>query len=659
MKTAFTTCLKILSFCVFVVTLGTGVWGFNWLKKLGVFKLDSLKIEKALKASPLRESTFIFDREGKKLAEWNHGLFIFTPVEKIPNHLKDAVVAIEDRRFYEHHGVDYRGILRAIWARLLGRELKQGASTITQQVARFLLLSREKTIERKVLEIFWAWKLEQSLSKEEILEVYLNRLFLGDQSYGVAAAAKKFFDKDLSDITPAEGALLAGLFQLPSRYNPKKNPELALARQHQVVQAVERYRRYPKDFFSAPIKFNFKKFRTQSSYALDFAKDQAEEILHLENVVGSSLKIYTTIDSNLQKLSESAVLESDSIFSRAGLKSPVEFASLVTNPQTGEVLSLIGGRDYSKSQYNRAVQSLRSPGSAFKPIVYLTALEKGHKWNEELIVSPINIQNYKPKNFENDYLSETTLIRALYKSLNSPTLEVAVKIGLSSILDRAKSLGIQSPLKNEFGSVLGSSGVSLIDMARVYGTFATDGLKTNPYIISKIEDNTGKILYLANIRSQRVAEKDHVQMLNSGLQLVFKYGTAGASRGLLPFVAGKTGTTNDSTDNWFCGFTNDLVGIVWVGTDDHTPLLSNQTGGSLALPIWDKMMRKFFVAKPPSPIVINPEFISRKINSEHGYADPNGIDVLFYPGSPEPSRNQNRSIAGQPIKGSFRKALQK
>jgi len=626
----------------------------TWLNSIGVFSIDDEQIRK-LQEFSYHDNSIIYDRHGAKIGEFFEKYHIFVPYGDIPQHFIDAIVAIEDKNFFEHSGVDFLAIVRASLSRLKTGRFTQGASTITQQLIRHQYLNNNKTIERKVLEIALALKAEKHLSKEKILELYVNNMFLGNGAYGIGAASKRYFAKNARDLTVAESSLIAGLFQSPSRYNPSRYPNRAKKRQLQVIAAMSRLQKISITQAEAIKKepLQYKPYTFINSLMAPWFVDYVHDFMsrlpdpNLKNAIRSGLRIHTTLDSSLQKLAEQSIQSHNANLNdfsqRTGkvkdkesgkLKhATVEASMLVTDPKTGDILAMVGGRNYKTSQFNRTVTAMRSPGSAFKPFVYTEALAKGFKWSDVILVSPVNIENYRPKNMKDDYLTETTMLRAFYRSMNSPTIEIAAKIGLEPIIDRAKSLGIRSPIKNEFGSALGSSDVTMLDLARAYGTYAAGGILTELSPISRITTSDGKVIWEAQKvteRSKRVLNQQLSYLVIEGMRSVLSVGTGARSADLASNAAGKTGTSNDSADNWFCGFTPDLVSIVWVGTDEHAPIMANISGASIALPIWDQFIRSSQSIKHPRPFDKPEGIVEAQVHPLYGYRIDRGTKMYFF-----------------------------
>jgi 1A family penicillin-binding protein len=646
-----------------VITTVT-ICAYLWLKTLGVFNLNA-DLVNTLNDYNYTDNSLVFDRKGQKIGELFKRYHVFVPYNELPQDFINALIAIEDRSFYEHPGIDIKGITRAVYVRLRTGKSTQGASTITQQLVRRAFLTPDKTIERKILEIAWALKVEKTLTKEKIMEIYTNSMFLGHGAYGVGAAAHRYFGRPLKELNSAELALIAGLFQSPSRYNPAKYPERAKKRQLQVLEAMRRYgfinQEQAQLMRTAPLSYKpYVYLNTQkASWFVDYVQDilANDHELRKKNIRPQGLRIYTTLDDQLQTLAERSVASHEPRFhmleARTGKildpkihgyrNARLEAAMLVTDPRTGDILAMVGGRDYRTSQFNRTINAMRSPGSAFKPIVFTEALVHGYKWSDMIFVSPVNIENYRPKNIDEDYLSETTLLRAFYRSMNAPTIEIAGKIGLPAIISRANLLGVQSPLKHEFGTVLGSSEVTMADLARVYGTYASSGILTELSPILKITNADGEVLWerpILTARQKRALNSQIAYLMTQGMKAVMTSGTASRSSDLAHYAAGKTGTSNDSADNWFCGYTPDMVSIVWVGTDEHAPIFSSVSGGSLALPIWDQFLRSTLSIRPPKPFYRPEGIVEATVHPRYGHRVASGAHMYFLNGN-QPLETEN------------------
>ena len=362
--------------------------------------------------------------------------------------------------------------------------------------------------------------------------------------------------------------------------------------------------------------------------------------------MNKGLRIHTTLDSTLQKKAKAAIDSSDPIFKKAEdlvlipfkkkkQGSGIQGAIISSDPRSGEILSMVGGRDYKKTKFNRTIQSLRQPGSAFKPIVYSLALANGMKWSDLHYVSPIAVDNYRPKNFSKQFLTEVTMLRAFFRSINTPTVEIGSKLGLKAVIRHAKKMGISSPIKPETGLFLGASEVSMLDILRAYSTIANYGVKVEPIAISKITDRYGKVLYEApslKERSVEVISKQDAYLMIEGLRTVFRNGTAYSHHEMGAYAAGKTGTSNASRDNWFVGFTPSIATAVWVGSDKSYEFLGRATGTSLALPIWAKYMRAAVSKSPPPPFEQPVGIVMKRVHSKYGYTTSSGLRMYFKKG---------------------------
>ncbi|MCX6118543.1 MAG: PBP1A family penicillin-binding protein [Proteobacteria bacterium] len=646
--------LRIGAALSLTLCLALAYYAYQWLNQIGAFHLEESRIT-SLKHISFSDNSLVFDRSGNRIGEFFNRYQIFASIDEIPKVMINAILAIEDRQFYKHKGVDFSALTRATISRIRNGKITQGGSTITQQITKQLILTPDKTIERKVLEIFWALKMEKILSKSEILEIYTNALFLGNGAYGVAAASRRYFGKDVRDLKLEEAALIAGLFQSPSRYNPAKYPARAKKRQKMVLNAMQKAgyinKKQLKTALNAPLQYvNYKPVNYETApWFVDWVRDNLSKVLgdKAKKIESNGLRIYTTLDPDLQIAAESSIKANEGIFSNlekttyidtlneSGKRNNarIESAMLVTDPTSGDILAMVGGRSYKTSQFNRTHSAMRSPGSSFKPIVYAQALLSGMKWSDVIFVSPVNIDNYKPRTPESDFLTETTMLRAFYRSMNTPTIEIANKVGINKIIQLAKNLGMTSPIKNELGSALGSSDTTMFDLARVYGTFTNKGRKQDLIGITKIETSDGATIYERPLPSETavtVVPEQLAFLINEGMRSVLIHGTGHNSSELAAIATGKTGTSNESSDNWFCGSTANTVATVWVGTDEHVAIPGNVTGGGLALPIWDTFLRKAIQTRP-APIVFPPKGVyAARVDSQYGNSSSTGVKMWFF-----------------------------
>lgn len=556
------------------------------------------------------ESSLVYSSDGKVIAELYLERRTFIPYYLIPDHVKKAFISIEDVRFYYHPGVDIIGILRALINDIKELKVVQGGSTITQQLAKMLFLKPERTITRKLKEALLSIRIEKRYTKDEIIGLYLNQAYFGTRAYGIEAASQVYFGKFAKELSIGEAALLATLPKSPSTYSPFKNPGKALERRSTVLKQMLSHSFINKNQYveamnePLPQKPYYRRF--EAPYFVEMLRQELESNLN-SSLYTSGFRIYSTIDYELQKAAEEAVRKGvENIEKR--VKKGVEAALIAMDLRTGGIKAMVGGSDFWKSQFNRSIQALRQPGSAFKPFVYLTAIEEGMRANDIILDSPITLkgarpgQVWVPKNYDGKYNGPVTLRTALAKSLNAATVRLASEVGVESIIDTARVLGIRSQLQPYLPIALGASDVTLMEMVSAYGVFAT-GRYTRPMLYERVTNKDGVSLIemypdVTEILSEEVREE-----MKTLLRAVVEEGTALKARELRRPLYGKTGTTNDYTDAWFIGFDDRLVVGVWVGRDDHKPIGPRETGARAALPIWMDFMKK---ALQQTPLAQNP-----------------------------------------------------
>lgn len=516
-------------------------------------------------------------------------------INDIPKALKDAIISTEDKNFYAHDGYDLFGIGRSIVVNIVNKKASQGASTITQQLARVLFLSNEKTFTRKLKEIQIAARIEKTISKDKILEMYLNNVYLGSGAYGVGAAASTYFNKDLSQLTLSECALIAGLPQSPSRYSPFKNPKLAEKRRNKVLKRMYIMKTINKKQYDSALKekivLNKKPGYSKTNvapYFIDYVLKELDSLGFDETeIVNGGYKITTTLDYDAQVAANESI---DKNMAAWKLTKPKQNAALFSfSPMTGGIIAYCGGKDYIQSQYDRVTQAVRPPGSSFKPIVYATAINRGWMPNDAVDDTPITIGKWSPHNYGNKYKGRMPLYKALALSSNVVAVKLIKDVGVGPVIDMARNLGITTPLTHDYTISLGSNGVKLYDMVVVYGTFANGGYKVQPYAIEKIETQRGKVIYRAGrTKITKVLDTETAGIMTAMLKKVITSGT-GRGADIGKPMAGKTGTTNENKDAWFMGYTPDIVTGVFVGNDDNKSI--GLTGGSLPARIWKDMMK--------------------------------------------------------------------
>ncbi len=536
------------------------------------------------------------------------------PLKKVPPMLVKALLATEDRKFYRHRGIALKGILRAVAANLKTGRFTQGASTITQQLAKTLFLTPRKTLTRKLKEAILALQLERRYTKDEILALYLNQVYFGSGAWGVASAARIFFGKPLEKLTLAECALIAGMPRAPSAYSPLVNPELAIRRRNLVLKQMYDLHLIDADLYrqavAEPVQLADNRNQDlKAPYFVDFVKQELERQLGHSRLYKAGLTVETTLDWHLQQAAESAVAAGlknlAARMQRKGLATGKLQAALVAlDVRSGAILAMVGGRDDGQTTgYNRACEARRQPGSAFKPIVYALAIEKGFSQTDNILDAPVAFKNasgtdWLPQNFSRNYEGEITLRHALAHSKNIPAVRLVEKLGPAAVAQFAYKLGLSPGLREDLTLALGTSEVSLLNLTAAYATFANSGLYTRPYGIVRITGRHGRTVWTNKYERHLAMSPEAAAITTNMLQAVVSEGT-GKAAGRLGMVAGKTGTTNDYRDALFIGYNPRIAAGVWVGNDDHRTLGAGETGARAALPIWIKFMEA--VPRPDNP----------------------------------------------------------
>ncbi len=522
------------------------------------------------------------------------------PLKQLPPHLPQAFIAIEDRRFYSHHGIDPRGILRAVLANVLRRGVAQGGSTITQQLAKNLFLTQERTLPRKLQELGLALWLEWKFSKTQILELYLNRVYFGSGAYGVEAAAQRYFGKSARQVTLAESALLAAIIKSPTRLAPTHNYKGAQQRARLVLAAMADSGFVSEDTSKAATAQAPRIIKPAAAGAVNYVGDWVMDLLNdLVGRVEQDIIVETTIDPALQSLAERTLVDE---LSQKGDKFEIEQGALLAMTPDGAIRALVGGRSYAESQFNRAVAAKRQPGSAFKPFVYLTALEAGLSPGSVRDDRPINVKGWRPENYGREYFGPVTLTRALSLSLNTVAVRLALEFGPHAVVRTAHRLGIAAKLEPNASIALGTSEVSLLELVSAFAPFANGGMAVASHIVERVRGADGAILYRArNPLLGRVVEERHVAMMNAMMQETLLTGT-GRKAELPGFAAaGKTGTSQDFRDAWFIGYSGQFVTGVWLGNDDNRPM-RKVTGGALPAEIWSRFMKAAHQTAPAAAL---------------------------------------------------------
>ena len=549
--------------------------------------------------------TSIYSSDGENIKTFTVFRFEKVSIKDIPNNLKYAIIATEDKNFYHHRGFDTVGLLRSVIVNLKAGSAKQGASTITQQLARILFLSNERTFDRKIKELIIAHRIEKTISKDEILEMYLNSVYLGSGTYGVLSASKTYFNKNLNELTLAEAALIAGLPQAPSVYSPLQNPKKSIERRNQVLKRLYKTGYITREQYEKSINEELhlsKKSRMYSinkaPYFIDFVLRELEYIgFREEDISQGGLKIYTTLDYRAQEAADNAINTRLNAAKLTGDKTQMALFSF--SPTTGKIYAYIGGKNYEKSQYDRILNAVRPPGSSFKPFVYATALQQGVKVNDIVNDAPVSFGRWAPRNYGGKYRGRMPVWQALAVSSNVVAVKMIEKVGVPNVIATAREMGITTPLQSDMTIALGSNGVKLYDMVIAYGAFANGGFRVRPYAVERVENSRGVVVYEnPGPKNVKVISYDTAAGMTYMLQKVVEVGT-GRAANIGRVVAGKTGTTDDYRDAWFVGYTPDVVTGVWLGNDNNSKL-PGITGGLMPAQVWADYMKVALINYPNS-----------------------------------------------------------
>ncbi len=518
-------------------------------------------------------------------------------LKDIPENLKKALIATEDKNFYRHHGYDIAGLARSTIQNILAGRVVQGASTITQQLARVLFLNNERTFDRKLKELFIAARIEKTISKDQILEMYMNNVYLGAGAYGVEGAAQIYFDKHLKNCDLAELALIAGLPQAPSVYSPFNNMDLAVQRRNQVLTRMYKMRYITREEYEKAKEEKVHLAKTpqfyttnKAPYFCDYVMKELEKLGFDETEISQGgYKVVTTLDYKAQKAANEAIVKNLKNWGLSGDKN--QAAVFAYSPIDGKILVYSGGKDYTKSQYDRVTQAVRPPGSSFKPIVYAAAMEKGISPNDMIEDRPITIGQWSPHNYGNKYRGKIPVYTALMVSSNVCAARLIKEVGIRPVIQTARVLGIETPLEYDYTIALGSNGVKLFEFTRAYGAFANGGFVVQPYAVERVETSRGKVVYKApKTKITHQLSMNTAAEMTAMMKTVITHGTGRAANFGKP-AAGKTGTTDDNKDAYFMGYTPNIVAGVWVGNDDNTALNKSIQGGTVPALIWKDIMK--------------------------------------------------------------------
>jgi penicillin-binding protein 1A len=620
-------------------------------------------------------ATKLYDREGNLIGDFAIEKRTTIHVDEIPNLIKTAFIAAEDAKFYSHGGIDLSGILRALIKNIEKFKFSQGGSTITQQLVKLLYLTPEKSIRRKILEILLAIKVDNNLSKDEILGLYLNQIYLGEGQYGIEAAARAYFGKEPDELTLGEIALIAGLPKSPGFYSPRIHLDRALIRRRYVLERMvdEKYLT-PEDAYLAslePVNLLPKQEKSAGSYFIEYVRIYVLGKYGYDALYKGGLKVFTTMDQELQEVAETSlkdwILELEATINKGkkvageieeeeievvmdtgdeGESKEIELqgALFSMDVSTGEVLAIVGGRDFSESEFNRAIQSKRQPGSAFKPIIYAAAIDSGYTPADIIGDNPVEYvknekENWKPTNYDGKFLGDITLREAFAKSRNLATVRLLEKVGIQKAIMMARNLGIESSIPSDLSIALGSVSLSLIELCEAYASIGNLGKRPTPIFIREVRDINGEVLETNKPATERVTSPETAYIMTYMLQSVIRDGTGRKARFLGSNLSGKTGTTNDYIDAWFIGFSPRVLAGVWVGFDKPIPMGKGKTGAVAALPIWMRYMQRAINKYPSTQFDLAPGIVFAKVDPISGLRvgrDEKGIMVPFKLGTTPP-----------------------
>jgi penicillin-binding protein 1A len=613
----------LMALLVVVLVSGLGVAASAvWVLTILPGSLPSVTQLETFDAS---EGTKVYDDNDELITEFHVERRIFVPLAQIPKTLRDAIIATEDARFYSHHGVDPTGIARAVYQNFRRGRIVEGGSTITQQLAKVLFLTPDKSLERKLKEAVLALELERRYSKDRILEMYLNQIYFGHGAFGVEAAARTFYGKGVSELSLPECTLLAGLPKAPTTYSPFEHPEAAKRRRATVLS-----RMVDVGAIASPLAKKTadsplglippERRRTTGQYYLEYVQQQLEAQYGADLVFKGGLQVYTTLSPVMQVKAERALREGlKALESRRGAAAKdgtappperPEGALLTIEPQTGYIKAMVGGYDFFKSEFNRAVQARRQPGSAFKAFVYLAALESGQTPASVVDDSPVefpagrNGKAWKPDNYDRKFRGPITYQQALEESVNVAAVKVLEKNGVRRTVDLARRLGVESPLGENLSIALGTSDLTLLEITSAYGALANQGSWVRPSAIRYVLDSQRKLLEENTPQAKQVVSPELAYVMTSMLRGTIERGTGAAARALGRPAAAKTGTTNDYSNAWFIGYTPQLATGVWVGYDRPRSLGKDETGSRVAVPIWTAFMQEALAGTPPEDFPI-------------------------------------------------------
>src|SRR5437899_4265505 len=631
------------------------LWAFTILPR-------SLPSVKTLETFQPIQGTKVYDDNDELLTELHVERRIFVPLAHIPQTLRDAVIATEDRRFYSHFGIDPIGVARAVWQNYRRGRIVEGGSTITQQLTKVLFLTPDKSLERKMKEAALALELERRYSKDRILEMYMNQIYFGNGAYGVEAAARTYFGKSVTELSLKDAALLAGLPRAPSTYSPFEHPEAAKRRREVVLRRLVEYGAVKDPDAKKLARADLglippERRRTTGQYFLEFVQQTLEAKYGADMVFKGGLNVYTTLNPTMQLVAEQSLrdglkaLEGRSKTARPG-EHP-EGAIVTIEPQTGYVRAMVGGYDFFRSEFNRAVQARRQPGSAFKPFVYVAALESGFTPASRVDDAPVSYavgggQTWKPENYDRKFRGPTTLQQAVEESINVVTVKLQEQIGLSRTVRVARRFGITSPLDVNLSLALGTSDLTLLELTSAYATLANQGAWLAPTTVRYVTDAQGKLLEEHIAEPKEAVPPETAYVITHMLRGVVERGTGQAAKVLGRPIAAKTGTTNDYSNAWFVGYTPRVATGVWVGYDRPRSLGKDETGSRVAVPIWIAYMSKVLGESPREDFPVPDKVVLVPVDLDPSNECVRVVTMAFVKGTEPPACGRRPSIPPAP-----------
>ena len=631
--------LKVLFIFIFIMLLATvGGTVTYYVMTLDLPGIDALKDYRPSIASR------VFDENNELIDEFFLEDRKVVKISEVPKVVQHAFVAVEDSRFYQHQGFDLQSIFRAMFKNVEAGKIVQGGSTITQQVAKLMYLSPERKYIRKFKEAILSYRIDKYLTKDEILNLYLNQIYLGHGTYGIESASIGYFGKSAKDLTLPEAALIAGMPKAPSNYSPYLYYDRAKQRQVFVLTRMMEEGYITKTQMdaavAAPLKLRpIKPKEKIAAHFVEHVRRYVQEKYGADVLYKEGLSIYTTLNLSAQKAAYEAVEKGLTEMEARGKyeKGLVQAALYSMEVKTGAIRAMVGGRDFNKSEFNRSTQSRRQPGSAFKPLIYTAAFDKGMNPSTQFVDSPVVFEDpsqedglWKPKNFDEKFLGPITMRTALVQSRNIVTIKILQEIGIDYAMSYAVNMGIASPLTRNLSLALGSSGVTLQELVRAYGVLANSGKKVTPYFIRKIVDRTGNVFEETKVQAEQVIDPRIAFMTSYVMQDVVESGTGRRVKSIGRPVAGKTGTTNDIRDAWFVGFTPSLITGVWIGFDQEKTLGKHEVGGRAAAPVWLYFMEKVLQNTPVEAFPVPEGIVFVKVNAKTGLTTQGGGAGTIY-----------------------------